>query len=388
VAEVLAGEARFAVVCGDAVEVLPTIGNGTVAAVVTDPPSGIAFMGAEWDRDKGGRTQWVAWLADILADARRCTRDGGRSVVWSLPRTSHWTGCAVEDAGWSIETRGVHLFSNGWPKAKSQLKPSCEDWWFARNGASTPLNVDSCRVAASGATDAALVGSVAGRYPPNVTVAHTAACRIVGTAKILSHGQRHHTVQHANSAVGYSGGSTKRDAKRSHKSNVDADGMETIDLWECADGCVARHLATMPDYGGESPARYYPQFAAEVAESPVLYCGRATEDERVAGIASGSPRHISQKPLALMRWLIDLVTQRGDVVLDPFGGSGTTGAAALASGRRAILVERDPRFAEIARQRCAHWGAEWSALAKVSQRKARAAKGDEAQPSLFDDGAR
>ena len=93
VADVLEGRARWCVVCGDAAEVLPTIGDGAVAAVVTDPPSGIAFMGAEWDRDKGGRAQWVAWLAGILADARRCTREGGRSVVWSLPRTSPSATC-------------------------------------------------------------------------------------------------------------------------------------------------------------------------------------------------------------------------------------------------------------------------------------------------------
>ena len=60
-----------------------------------------------------------------------------------------------------------------------------------------------------------------------------------------------------------------------------------------------------------------------------------------------------------------LVTRPGDVVLDPFGGSGTTGVAAVAEGRRVILVERDPRYAEIARQRCAHAtpGTDWRAPA-------------------------
>lgn len=55
-----------------------------------------------------------------------------------------------------------------------------------------------------------------------------------------------------------------------------------------------------------------------------------------------------------MRWLVRLVASRNAVILDPFGGSGTTGVAALAEGCRVILVERDPRFAEIARQRCEH----------------------------------
>ena len=55
-----------------------------------------------------------------------------------------------------------------------------------------------------------------------------------------------------------------------------------------------------------------------------------------------------------MRWLIRLTTQPGDIVLDPFTGSGTTGVAALAEGRRFIGVERDPAFAAIARARMEH----------------------------------
>lgn len=93
--------------------------------------------------------------------------------------------------------------------------------------------------------------------------------------------------------------------------------------------------------------------------------------------------HNTVKSIALMRWLVDLVTVRDDLVIDPFGGSGTTGAACLASGRRVILIERDPRFAEIARQRCAHWGAEWSAPARASKRRAKRAADAGPQGDLF-----
>ena len=55
-----------------------------------------------------------------------------------------------------------------------------------------------------------------------------------------------------------------------------------------------------------------------------------------------------------MRWLLRLITEPGDIVLDPFGGSGTTGVAALLEGRRVILVERDPDFAAICRARLTH----------------------------------
>jgi len=59
--------------------------------------------------------------------------------------------------------------------------------------------------------------------------------------------------------------------------------------------------------------------------------------------------HQTQKPLPLMLELIKLFTDPGDVILDPFAGSGSTGVAAIRLGRRAICIERDARYAEIAR---------------------------------------
>ena len=62
--------------------------------------------------------------------------------------------------------------------------------------------------------------------------------------------------------------------------------------------------------------------------------------------------HGAEKPVPLMRRAIRLVSDVGDVIVDPFAGSGTTGEAAIAEGRRAILIERDPDFAAIAIARC------------------------------------
>jgi hypothetical protein len=80
-ADVLAGAARWCVVEAEALAALPGLGGGCIDALITDPPSGIAFMGASWDRSKGGRAQWVAWLAGILAEARPRTR----SITCSAP---------------------------------------------------------------------------------------------------------------------------------------------------------------------------------------------------------------------------------------------------------------------------------------------------------------
>lgn len=60
--------------------------------------------------------------------------------------------------------------------------------------------------------------------------------------------------------------------------------------------------------------------------------------------------HQTQKPEALMRRLMDLVPPDG-TVLDPFAGSGTTGVAAAAEGRRAVLIERSPHYAAVIARR-------------------------------------
>ncbi|TCT23810.1 DNA-methyltransferase [Thiobaca trueperi] len=73
-----------------------------------------------------------------------------------------------------------------------------------------------------------------------------------------------------------------------------------------------------------------------------------------SGFARGeSGRHIAQKPLKLMQALIDLTTQPGQTVLDPFCGSGSTLVAARASGRNYLGFERDGESVRIARERLA-----------------------------------
>lgn len=54
--------------------------------------------------------------------------------------------------------------------------------------------------------------------------------------------------------------------------------------------------------------------------------------------------HPTQKPLALMETLVSLFTDPGDLILDPFAGSGTTGVACIRLGRRFLGWERDPKF--------------------------------------------
>jgi len=102
---------------------------------------------------------------------------------------------------------------------------------------------------------------------------------------------------------------------------------------------------------------YYPLSAAGSDGVPTLADIEANRRKR------GYPWHIVRclrndhptvKPLALMRWLVRLVTPPGGTVLDPFLGSGTTAVAAVEEGFDCIGIDRDRHSLAIARWRCRH----------------------------------
>jgi len=74
--------------------------------------------------------------------------------------------------------------------------------------------------------------------------------------------------------------------------------------------------------------------------------------ERVKG-ANGAKAHPTQKPEALLYRILLACTKPGDVVLDPFFGTGTTGAVARRLGRRWIGIERETAYVKVARERIA-----------------------------------
>ncbi len=438
---VLAGEARWAVVQGDALDVLRGMPDASADAVVTDPPAGIAFMGREWDRDKGGRAQWIAWLADIMRECLRVLKPGGHALVWALPRTSHWTATAVEDAGFEVRDVVHHLFGSGFPKSHNvgggrgtALKPAAEHWILARKPlvgtvaanvteyGTGAINVDACRVSAdgnktfvtrtsddrrdeyrTGGAVGAMVPTALGRWPANVVLSHLPECREVGTRRVATgiavkrNGRSEVTPGWGNIGVAAPG---TPDA-----GYASPDGTETVPAYECAPGCAVAALDEQsgerrPGWFASTASRGLGYMGAESATdgsparcigdtggaSRFFYVAKAIRAERNAGCdslperASGvhdddsyrkpgerkanhtapmprSNHHPTVKPLALMRWLVRLVTPPGGVVVDPFNGSGSTGCACVAEGLRYVGIEREAEYVEIARARIAHHAA-------------------------------
>lgn len=74
----------------------------------------------------------------------------------------------------------------------------------------------------------------------------------------------------------------------------------------------------------------------------------------IPSIAQGSEvrNYPTAKPVKLLERILAMTTGENDLVLDPCGGSGTTGAAALALGRKCVLMDMNPQAVEIMRARC------------------------------------
>lgn len=286
---------RWRVLHGDAGEQLDLLDPEQFDALVTDPPSGIGFMGSRWDRDRGGRVKWVEWLAGILGRARRALRPGAYGFVWALPRTSHWTGEAIEQAGFEVRdlmhdalpsstllaqflgsldeeqqlalerlldaaepSRLLHLFGSGFPKSKALLKPAVEHWFLVRNpGPLRPLRVDECRVGYVDDADHRLAGdpqgsrdkTTAGRWPAHLVLEHADGCRVVGNQTVRSRGHYPARRGSGSKVCGTSGhhgqdGLTERFT-----------AGEQVTQWDCAEGCPVLALGKQSGSGWSTGGR-------------------------------------------------------------------------------------------------------------------------------------
>lgn len=96
------------------------------------------------------------------------------------------------------------------------------------------------------------------------------------------------------------------------------------------------------DSGG--PSRFFATFPADAER--FLYCSKASKADRGEG-----NKHPTTKPTKLMEWLVKLAAPEGGLILDPFMGSGSTGVAAVRTGRRFLGIEQEASYHATAAKR-------------------------------------
>jgi site-specific DNA-methyltransferase (adenine-specific) len=313
---------RWLLVHADCLRLLAELPEGSVEAVVTDPPYGIGFGDETWDG--GGLTDpgtFQRWSAAWAAEALRVLKPGGWMAAFGSPRTMHRLVAGVQDAGFEIRDQVLWLYAQGVPKTgaradglSANLKPAHEPVLLARKPFAGRLGENIERYGTGALQiDAARVPRLEGGrgfWPANVTFSHTAGCRRGYCqpdcpAALID---REREPGHEVSRLFYA----------SKASRIEREA-----------GCEALPLAAVPIYPHGPGAR-----------------------RLVRNL------HPTVKPLSLMRWLTRLVCPSGGTVLDPFTGSGSTGAACVLEGRRFVGIEREARYVEVARARIEHWAAE------------------------------
>ncbi len=376
---------------GDCLDVIRDLPDNSVDSIVTDPPYGLGFMGKAWDVGA------IAFNPVLWKEALRVLKPGGHMVAFGGTRTWHRLAVAIEDAGFEIRDNLAWLYGSGFPKSLdvgkaidkaagaerevigkyrspegtsggkgrkfchgvqeldglpditapatdaakqwhgwgTALKPAFEPIVLARkpfrgtvagnvleHGVGA-LNVDGCRVAATDGypensvtqgvntakssyapaqTRQTFAPSDAGRWPANVLLDPAAAAEV----------DEQSGVSKSTPAVGIK--------RRGRSAGIMGE------VGELRDGRPEGHA----DSGGAS--RFFPTFR---------YQAKAPTKERpdVNGV-----RHPTVKPLALMQWLVRLITPPGGTVLEPFAGSGATVEACLLEGFACVAIERESEY--------------------------------------------
>ena len=278
----------------DCLDQLTSLEDNSVDSIVTDPPYGISFLNNAWDYSIPKTEIWVECL--------RVLKPGAALLSFASPRTFHRIACSIEDAGFEIRDQIMWLYGSGMPKAKN-LKPAHEPIVVARKPFTGSLkanvtehgtgyfNIDDCRVGP-------------GRWPCNVVTDRSDAIE-----------------DNLPSTV-----SVKRKAE-----------------WNREYPDTATYTPKKTDYGDHNT------YEDEGCVSRFFYCAKAHKKEK-----GSTNTHPTVKPLALMDFLVRLVTPHDGVVLDPFMGSGSTGVAALNANLDFIGIEISEDYFNIAQERISH----------------------------------
>lgn len=99
----------FEIKHGDCLEVLKSMPDNSVDAVVTDPPYGLSFMGKKWDYDVPS--------VEIWAECLRVLKPGGHLLAFAGTRTQHRMAVRIEDAGFEIRDMIAWVYGSGFPKS-------------------------------------------------------------------------------------------------------------------------------------------------------------------------------------------------------------------------------------------------------------------------------
>ena len=382
---------------GDCIQVMNAMPPESVDAIVTDPPYGLGFMGKKWD----GLPPSLEWAEACY----RVLKPGGHIVAFGGTRTWHRLAVAIEDAGFEMRDSLAWLYGSGFPKSHDIGKaidklagaerevvgeyasPEGTTGWKGQTsravyGVSAHVDGEPRPITAPATPEAAQWDGWGTALKPAfepIVLARKPLAEKTVARNVLAHGTGAINVD-ACRIAGEVPTTTRGGHAEKHRvpdSHPDAKNLGRLRPQGRVEGNPAgrwpanvlldHHAAAWVDEqsgeaGGHAGARK-PNAASQGVtgwkggawDSPdsggasrFFYSAKAPKRERpnVNGV-----QHPTVKPLAIMRWLIRLVTPPGGVVLDPFAGSGTTIEAALIEGFDPVGIEMEPDYLPLIQHR-------------------------------------
>lgn len=342
---------------GDCREIIATLDDNSIDAIVTDPPYELGFMGKKWDNTG------IAYDVQLWTQCLRVLKPGGHLLAFGGTRTYHRMASAIEDAGFEIRDSIHWIYGSGFPKSHNVSK--------GIDKAAGALAHESKGFSVAGRTDKNLPNpQVKGCIPPAPatdaarewegwgTALKPAHEPIVMARKPLIGTVAANVLQHGTGALNIDGariGRVAGDVSIAGKRTATFGTQETQSGGDGSGGWKQNDE-------GRWPANVITDGSIDTEWVRYFYCAKPSRAERDAGLeilplsarptmgqgiggqpdqslANNKNFHPTVKPIALMRYLVRLVTPPGGTVLEPFAGSGTTLAAAILEGFNAIGCE-------------------------------------------------
>lgn len=354
------------IIQGDSIEVLKSLDEGSVDALVTDPPYGLnnitekktraclsawvngekfdaggaGFMGKDWDK-------WTP-PPELWREVYRVMKAGAHGLVFAGSRTQDLMTLSLRLAGFEVIDVLMWLYSPRFPKALDVSKAIDKELGVERRViGKQKLTGTARRKASGGSHGCAQAGESVERVETWVDV--TAAT----SEQAIKFDDWHTALKPAYEPVIL----IRKPLDGTVVNNVMTHGTGALNIGACRvgddykyNGREGRHPCNVLIDDGVAEgmgtrARFY-------------FTDKSSVAEREAGVTGEKKRnntHPTVKPIDLMRYLCRLITPPQGVVLDPFTGSGSTGCAAALEGFEFIGIEREQEYVEIAEQRVKHW---------------------------------
>lgn len=370
---------------GDCLNELRNLPDNSIDAVITDPPYGLSntkpaqvadvlkawvtgdteavpakkggFMGKDWDSFVPPPAVWE--------ECMRVLKPGGHMAVFAGARTQDLMGLSIRLAGFEIRDTLGWIYGSGFPKsmdvskaidkaagAEREVISERPAYGIGGNGILNGHSEGATAKVTAPATDAAkqwdgwgtalkpaIEPIILARKPLDGTVANNVLTHGVGGLNIDA------SRVPSDEITGWGGAGAGGQTWNSENMRLGKDGdARPVQGRFPANVLLDEHAAKEMDEQSDGASRFFPVFK---------YQAKAPKKERpVVEREDGTKvQHPTVKPLALMEWLVALITPPGGTVLDPFAGTGTTLQAAQNNGFSCIGIERDQDYVQLINKR-------------------------------------